>query len=89
MNIIANSIIIIIVPADAAVAANEITLSADFCFLIPITARTIPTKATAIIDTNNANEDVGVIHSNIRNPQTTPARNSAKVLNLLFITASL
>lgn len=52
MNIITNSIII--APADAAVAANEITLSADFCFLIPITARTIPTKATAIIDTNNA-----------------------------------
>ena len=47
MNIIPNNIII--TPADNDAATNEITLSADFCFLIPITARTIPIKATAII----------------------------------------
>ena len=82
MNIIPNNIII--TPADNDATTSEITLSADFCFLIPITARTIPTKATAIIDTNNASEVVGVIHSNIKNPQTSPARNNAKVLNLLF-----
>ena len=66
MSIIPNNTII--VPVNTAVTTNEITLSADFCFLIPITARTIQTKVTAIIDINNASEDVGVIHSNIRNP---------------------
>ena len=86
MSIIPNNIII--VPVNTAVATNEITLSADFCFFTPIIARILPTKATAIIDSNNASEDVGLIHSNIRNPQTSPARNNAKVLNLLFIASS-
>ena len=79
MSIIPNNTII--VPVNTAATTNEITLSADFCFFIPIIARTIPTKVTAIIDSNNASEDVGLIHSSIRNPQTSPSRNNAKVLN--------
>ena len=86
MSIIPNNTII--VPVNTAATTNEITLSADFCFFIPIIARTIPTKVTAIIDSNNASEDVGLIHSSIRNPQTSPSRNNAKVLNLLFIVPS-